>query len=55
MGLRAVRRPHLYGPRDVVESPVIEAILRDGDSGHEALDYKCRSLVEAAGIIRDLT
>jgi len=36
------------GLHGVVESPVIEAILRDGDSGHDALDYKCQSLVEAA-------
>ena len=36
------------GLHGVVEPPVIESILRDDGSGHEALDYKCRSLVDAA-------
>jgi protein phosphatase len=36
------------GLHGVVEPSVIEEILRDDGSGREALDSKCRSLVEAA-------
>jgi protein phosphatase len=36
------------GLHGVVEHPVIENILRDDGSGHEQLEYKCKSLVEAA-------
>src|SRR6266481_7861730 len=36
------------GLHGVVENPVIEDILRDDGSGHEQLEYKCKSLVEAA-------
>jgi protein phosphatase len=36
------------GLHGVIEPSVIENILRDNSSGHEQLDYKCHSLVEAA-------
>src|SRR5262249_56298921 len=36
------------GLHGVVEPPVIENILRDNGTGHEQLEYKCKSLVEAA-------
>ena len=36
------------GLHGVVEPPVIENILRDDGAGHEQLEYKCKSLVEAA-------
>jgi serine/threonine protein phosphatase PrpC len=36
------------GLHGVVEPSVMEHILRDDGSGHEQLEYKCRSLIDAA-------
>jgi len=36
------------GLHGVVEPPVIENILRDDSDSHGGLEYKCRSLIEAA-------
>ncbi len=36
------------GLHGVVETPVLERILRDDAPGHEQLEYKCQALIEAA-------
>ena len=44
-GLLLMSSDGLHG---VIEGAAIESILRDDAPGHEQLDYKCRSLIEAA-------
>jgi protein phosphatase len=36
------------GLHGVIEPSVIENVLRDNSPGHDQLDYKCRTLIEAA-------